>query len=637
MFRQIRTPIHLTRAATETRITVQDRRQNISSKIVVEGKPRLHAEITKSKGRDILNDPLFNKGLAFPSIERDRMGLRGLLPPVIRTMGEQEKIVMDELCHSWSERKDDMIQTDEMVLRTGIMKEDVRRKEVLMGLHERNETLYYKIIMDHFTEMSKVIYTPTVGWACARYSGLYKKPRGMFFSLKDKNEFASMVFNWDSDKVDVIVVTDGSRVLGLGDLGIGGLGISIGKLDLYIAAGGFHPRRVLPVVIDVGTNNPNLRNDPNYMGLMNPRIDGFEYYQIIDEFMEAIALRWPKALIQFEDFQTKHAIKLLQRYKRNFLMFNDDIQGTAATVLAGLYGAMRLQGKPLSALANQKIVLVGAGSAATGVALTVRRAMTLKMGLTKQEAADRFYIMDKDGLITRDRKNLSELETSFHDLKYFARKEADMEGMDVLNVVQRVKPTILIGLTGVGGIFSEDVLKAMNHDAENPPVIFALSNPTSHTECTPDDALRCTNGRAIYASGSPFTGVLYNGRAVYPSQCNNRFIFPGLGLGAALGQTGVVSSHMINKASEALVELLTEDDLARGSVFPDLADVRTVSCHLAARVIEQAIEEGLEVGNEEAVRAANKGFEALKLYIWSKMWYPHYRSLVYKKDNVINE
>eukprot|EP00092_Neocalanus_flemingeri_P004184 GFUD01004499.1.p1 GENE.GFUD01004499.1~~GFUD01004499.1.p1 ORF type:complete len:635 (-),score=141.95 GFUD01004499.1:214-2118(-) len=628
--------LRTTRRAVETSAMLE-RSRMISSKTVVDGKNRLHAEITKSKGRDVLNDPVFNKGLAFPSTERDRMGLRGLLPSVVRSMKEQEKIVMDELCSSWSERKDDMIDKDEAILKSGIHKEDVRRKEVLMGLHERNETLYYKIIMDNFLEMSRIIYTPTVGWACARYSGLYKKPRGMFFSWKDKGEFASMVFNWDSEKVDVVVVTDGSRVLGLGDLGIGGLGISIGKLDLYIAAGGFHPRRVLPVVIDVGTDNPKLRNDPNYMGLVNPRLQGWEYYEVIDEFMEAVALRWPKALVQFEDFQTKHAIKLLQRYKNNFLMFNDDIQGTAATVLAGLYGAMKLQGKPLSALASQKIVLVGAGSAATGVALTVRKAMVLRMGLTMEEAAERFYILDKDGLISKDRSNLSELDRIFYKLKDYARKETDMEGLQVLEVVKRVKPGILIGLTGVGGIFNEDVLTAMNHDPVNPPVIFALSNPTSHTECTPEEALRCTNGRAIYASGSPFTGVLYNGKAVYTSQCNNRFIFPGLGLGAALGQTGKLSSLMINKASEALVELITEEDLSRGAVFPDLADVRSVSCHLAARVIEQAMEEGLELGNEEAVRAAGKGFEALKVYIWGKMWYPSYRPLVYKMDNVSSE
>jgi len=603
----------------------------ISSKRIVDGKERLHAEITSTKGRDILNDPVFNKGLAFPCTERDRMGLRGLIPPVIRSMREQELIVLDELHHSWSERKDEMIESDEVV-KSGIQKEDVRRKEVLTGLHERNETLYYKIIMDHFEEMSRIIYTPTVGWACARYSGLYKKPRGMFFSLKDKGEFASMIFNWDSDKVDVVVVTDGSRVLGLGDLGIGGLGISIGKLDLYIAAGGFHPRRVLPVVIDVGTNNQKLRDDPNYMGLVNPRIDGWEYYEILDEFMEAVALRWPNALVQFEDFQTKHAIKLLQRYKKNFLMFNDDIQGTAATVLAGLYGSMKLQGKKLSDLAKEKIMIVGAGSAATGVALTVRRAMALRMDVTMEEAAEQFYILDKDGLITKNRKNLSELERSFHNLKHFARKEVQMEGDDVLDVVKKVRPNILIGLSGCGGIFNEDVLKAMNHDPVNAPIIFALSNPTSHSECTPDEALRCTNGRAIFASGSPFQGILYDGKAVFPSQCNNRFIFPGLGLGAALGQTGVVSSLMINKASEALVELITDEDLSRGAVFPDLTDVRTVSCHLAARVIEQAIEEGLELGNQSAVKAADRGFESLKRYIWSKMWYPSYRPLVYKKD-----
>ena len=530
---------HTIRMSQET-MSLKERRQNISSKNVVEGKERKHTEITKSKGRDVLNDPVFNKGLAHPATERDRMGLRGLLPSGIRTMKEQEGIVMDELCQSFSERKDDMIQSVEADLKTGIYKEYVRRKEVLTGLHERNETLYYKIIMDNFEDMSKIIYTPTVGWACARFSSLYKKPRGMFFSLKDKGEFASMVFNWDSDKVDVVVVTDGSRVLGLGDLGIGGLGISIGKLDLYIAAGGFHPRRVLPVVIDVGTDNKKLREDPDYMGLVHPRIDGWEYYELIDEFMEAVALRWPKALVQFEDFQTKHAIKLLQRYKNNCLMFNDDIQvifilvqnpfliycqGTAATVLAGLYGAMKLQGKPLSDLAKQKIVLVGAGSAATGVAHTVRKAMAIRMGLTMEEASERFYILDKDGLISKDRKNLSELERSFDDLKHFARKEADMEGMGVLDVIKRVKPSILIGLTGKGGVFDEDVLTAMNHDVENPPVIFALSNPTSQTECTPEAALRCTNGRAIYASGSPFSGVFYKDRAIYTSQCNNRYVF----------------------------------------------------------------------------------------------------------------
>jgi len=592
----------------------------------------LKAEITNRKGREVLNDPVFNKGLAFPYTERDRLGLRGLLPPCVRTMQEQEQICMEDLQTSWQDRQDEMVESDETVLSGGIQKEDIRKKEVLMSIQERNETLYYKIIMDNFSEMCKVIYTPTVGWACARYSGLFKRPRGMFFSILDRGEMASMVFNWDEEIVDVIVVTDGSRILGLGDLGIGGLGISIGKLDLYVAAGGFHPRRVLPVVIDVGTNNKKLSDHPNYMGIKTPRLDGWEYYSLIDEFMSAVTLRWPNVLVQFEDFQTKHALKLLQRYRNDFQMFNDDIQGTAATVLAGIYGALKVQDKPLSALKDQKIVMVGAGSASSGVSLTIRKALMMK-GLSKEEASERFYIMDHEGLITNNRKNLTEIDQYFYNLKDFARKETKLEGVSLLELVKAVKPTILIGLTGKGGVFSDDVLTEMNHSQENPPIIFALSNPTDHSECTAEAAVRCTNGRAIFASGSPFPGLLYQGKVIHFSQCNNRYIFPGLGLGVALGQTGVITDMMINAAAEGLVELLSEEDLRKKAVFPDQLDIRIMSCHLAARVIQQAVAEGLELGNESVVKALAKGEDKLKTYIFTKMWYPSYRPMVYIKEN----
>ena len=285
-------------------------------------------------------------------------------------MKEQEANIMREFRQGWAARAAQ--EPEDEIIKSGVNPDNIRKWMVLQSVQDRNETLYYRLLMDNFAEMSPIIYTPTVGWACSHFSHIFRRGRGMYFCRHDRNEMASMVYNWESDEVDAVVVTDGSRVLGLGDLGIGGLGISIGKLDLYVAAGGFHPKRVLPCVLDVGTNNPKLKNDPRYLGDREDRLDGDEYYSLVDEFMAAVKLRWPRALIQFEDFQSKHAVKLLARYKREYLMFNDDIQGTAATVLAGLYGAMKVKGKELSSLKDQVIVVAGAGSAGSGVLLTIR-------------------------------------------------------------------------------------------------------------------------------------------------------------------------------------------------------------------------------------------------------------------------
>merc|ERR1719427_2666230 len=483
--------------------------------------------------------------------------------------------------------------------------------------------------MDNFTEMAPIIYTPTVGWACSHFSHLYRRSRGMYFCPADKGEMASMVYNWESDQVDAVVVTDGSRVLGLGDLGIGGLGISIGKLDLYVAAGGFHPKRVLPVVLDVGTNNEKLRSDPRYLGIKEHRIEGDEYFELIDEFMAAVKLRWPRALVQFEDFQSKYAIKLLQRYKKEYLMFNDDIQGTAATVLAGLYGAMKVRGLNPEDLKDQKILVAGAGSAGSGVILTIRNAINRRYGLSKEEASKRFYIVDKDGLISKARSNLAEMEDEFYDLSSFAVDDVSMEGMSLLDTVKKVQPNILIGLSACGGLFSEEVLKAMNEN-EAPPIIFPLSNPTSRSECTAAQAQAATGGRAIFASGSPFPDIEIEGSMVASSQCNNRYIFPGLALGAALGQTGVVTNAMINRAAEALVELIDEQDIARRATFPENVDIREIAAHLAAKVFEQALEENLKIANKDMVESyQHGGLAELKSYIYSKMWYPNYRPLVH--------
>jgi len=602
-----------------------EQRRSKTSKMV--GGQYLKAEIVRKKGKNLLSDPIFNKGLGFPRAERDRLGIRGLLPSQILEVGGQEENIMNEYRQGWATRAAE--EPDDEIIKSGVNPDNIRKWKVLQSVQDRNETLFYRLLMDNFTEMAPIIYTPTVGWACSHFSHLYRRSRGMYFCRHDRNEMASMVYNWDSDEVDAVVVTDGSRVLGLGDLGLGGLGISIGKLDLYVAAGGFHPRRVLPVVIDVGTNNQKLKADPRYLGDREDRLEGDEYYELIDEFMAAIKLRWPRALIQFEDFQSKHAVNLLARYKKEYLMFNDDIQGTAATVLAGLYGAMKVRGLEPSDLKNQTILVAGAGSAGSGVLLTIRNAINRRHGLTLEEASKRFYIVDHNGLISKSRTNLKEMEEQFYDLSSFAVDDPGMEGMSLIDTIRKVKPNILIGLSACGGLFNEEVLKAMD-DNDAPPIIFPLSNPTSRSECTAEQAQAATGGRAIFASGSPFPDVKIDGKLVASSQCNNRYIFPGLALGAALGQTGVVTNAMINRAAEALVELIDTEDLAHRATFPENVEIREIGAHLAAKVFEQAVEENLKIGNKVMLEAyQHGGYPELKAYIYSKMWYPNYRPLVH--------
>merc|ERR1719209_489907 len=601
-------------------------RRGIASKMI--GGEYLKAEIVRKKGKNLLSDPIFNKGLGFPRTERDRLGIRGLVPPSTLEMSEQEEVLMAEYRQGWASRAAQ--EPNDEIIKSGVNPDNIRKWKVLQSVQDRNETLFYRLLMDNFLEMAPIIYTPTVGWACSHFSHLYRRPRGMYFCRKGQGEMASMVYNWESDQVDAVVVTDGSRVLGLGDLGIGGLGISIGKLDLYVAAGGFHPKRVLPVVLDVGTNNEALRHDPRYLGMREPRLEGDDYYSLIDEFMAAIKLRWPTALVQFEDFQSKHAIKLLMRYKKEYLMFNDDIQGTAATVLAGLYGAMKVRGLAPADLKNQVFVVAGAGSAGSGVMLTIRNAIIRRHGLTKEEANKRFYIIDQDGLITKGRKNLAEMEDLFYDLSSFAVDDASLEGLSLIDTINRVKPNVLIGLSAVGGLFNQEVLTAMNQN-EAPPIIFPLSNPTSRSECTAKQAQEATGGRCIFASGTGFDDVEIDGKVIASSQCNNRYIFPGLALGAALGQTGVVTNAMINRAAEALVELIDAEDLAHRATFPENVEIREISCHLAAKVFMQAVEEGLVVANKEMLESLQHGGEKeLKTYIYRKMWYPDYRPFVYR-------
>ncbi|GFR43314.1 hypothetical protein Agub_g4381 [Astrephomene gubernaculifera] len=579
------------------------------------------AYVVRKTGYDLLKDPWCNKGSAFPRSERDRLGLRGLLPPRSLTMELQVARFMQDYHHPVH-----FIPPEDVEL-GGVTSEMARRWKALQALHDRNETLFYRVLFENFTEMAPIIYTPTVGWVCLNFHKLYRRPRGMYFSAADRGDMAAMVYNWPQRDVQAIVVTDGSRILGLGDLGVNGLGIPIGKLDLYCAAAGFSPSKVLPVVIDVGTNNETLRANPHYGGLRCSRITGPEYFSIVDEFVTAVMSRWPNAILQFEDFSIDHAVPLLERYRQHHLVFNDDIQGTAATALAGLYGALRVMNMPPSALTEQRIVCVGAGSAGMGVAKMIAAGMT-KQGLSLAEATKRFWVLDYMGLITKKRSDVANF------VKPFVREEKQHEGESLLSVIKRVKPTILLGLAGAGRLFNKEVLTALSEGCPHQrPIIFPMSNPTSRMECTAEEALRVTKGRAIFASGSPQQPVqMPDGGTVAVSQANNMYIFPGIALGSFLGQTRVITDDMLMAAAEALPKLVHPEDLAKGLVYPRLADIRDISARVATAVACAAGKEGRLRG--PLLEKYGQGPDAMRAYIASRMFYPEYSSLVHVPPGV---
>ncbi|XP_052293702.1 NAD-dependent malic enzyme 62 kDa isoform, mitochondrial isoform X2 [Citrus sinensis] len=455
--------------------------------------------IVHKRSLDILHDPWFNKGTAFSMTERDRLDLRGLLPPNVMSTDQQIERFMVDLKRLEVQARDG--PTDPNAL---------AKWRILNRLHDRNETMYYKVLIANIEEYAPIVYTPTVGLVCQNYSGLFRRPRGMYFSAEDRGEMKSMVYNWPAEQVDMIVVTDGSRILGLGDLGVQGIGIAVGKLDLYVAAAGINPQRVLPIMIDVGTTNEKLLKDPLYLGLQEHRLDGDEYVSVIDEFMEAIFTRWPNVIVQFEDFQSKWAFKLLQRYRYKYRMFNDDVQGTAGVAVAGLLGAVRAQGRSMIDFPKQKIVVAGAGSAGLGVLNAARKTMARMLGNNESafdSARSQFWVVDAKGLITEDRENIDP------DAKPFARKVNEIsrqglwEGASLVEVVQQVKPDVLLGLSAVGGLFSKEVLEAMRGSTSTRPAIFAMSNPTNNAECTPEEAFSIVGDNIIFASGSPFKDV----------------------------------------------------------------------------------------------------------------------------------
>jgi malate dehydrogenase (oxaloacetate-decarboxylating)(NADP+) len=550
------------------------------------------------RGSDIMNDPDVNKGNAFSMLERERLGLRGLIPPAeidIETQLQRE------------------------ISRFNKIKEPLERYLHLQMLDNKNRTLFYTMLVRYLQEMAPVVYTPTVGLACQKYGQMLFRSRGMYFSCKDEGHMAGMVYNWEADDVKVIVVTDGSRILGLGDLGVNGMGIPIGKLSLYTAIGGIHPSQCLPVVLDMGTDNPDLLADDTYLGLRQKRLRGPRYFALVNEFVNACRERWPNVLIQFEDFDNASAEPLLSRYRGEVLCFNDDIQGTGAVTLAAALAALRAIGNASpTALSEQRIVVLGAGSAGLGVANAILYGM-IEQGLTREQACANFVMVDEHGCLGEERGTITPFQSKFVTSRV-------PDGKSLAETVDAIKPTILIGLTGVPGLFTEEVVRTMAKHCEK-PIIFPLSNPTSRAECSAEDAFKWTDGRALVASGSPFEDVtLPDGRVCYPSQANNMWTFPAVGLGATACKARTINRKMLYRAAERLAQLVPQDQLDRGKIFPHMADIRATTAEVAIALAEAAYEDGLATAELHPTGGVRK-------LVMDEVWEPHYGQTIVSPRN----
>jgi malate dehydrogenase (oxaloacetate-decarboxylating)(NADP+) len=478
---------------------------------------------------------------------------------------------------------------------------DLEKYVALNSLHDRNEALFFRVVCDHIDEIQPLIYTPTVGLACQKFGMIFQRPRGLFISCNDRGRIAEILSNWPY-RTKLIVVTDGERILGLGDLGANGMGIPVGKLSLYTACAGVHPEQCLPVTLDVGTNNEEFLNDPYYIGLRQKRVTGAAYDAFVDEFMTAARAAFPGVLIQFEDFANHSAFRLLHKYRDDAFVFNDDIQGTAAVALAGLFSALRItRGK----LSDQTILFLGAGEAATGIADLVVSAMMAE-GMPESDAVRRNWLVDSKGLVVKGRAALSG-----HKLRY-AHEQAHIG--DFLTAIQTLKPTVIIGVAAVGGAFTPEVLRTMAKLNEQ-PIVFALSNPTSKAECSAEEAYRHTGGRALFACGSPFDPVQLNGRTFVPRQGNNSYIFPGVGLGAIASGSRLVTDEMFMAAAHTLASSVSEADLRQGSLYPSLPRIREVSAQIGAAVADVAYQRGLAAGPPPNDTIG---------FIQSQMYDPHY-------------
>ena len=536
------------------------------------------------RGVKILHDPVRNKGTAYTEAERDFLKLRGLLPPRVHTPAEQELRVLGNIREKPT---------------------DLERYLYLVALQDRNETLFYRVVMNHIEEMMPIIYTPTVGKACQEFQHIYRTPRGFYVSLQDRGKIREIMQNWPHKDARIMVVTDGERILGLGDLGADGMGIPIGKLALYTACSGIHPTHCMPVMLDVGTNNEKLLSDPLYNGLERRRQRGEQYDELVEEFVEAANEVFPGILIQFEDFGNSNAFRFLEKYRSRACIFNDDIQGTGAVALSGIIAAMRVTG---SRLEEQKILFLGAGEAGIGIADTFVSALA-ELGIAPEEGRKQCWFVDSKGLLVQGRDNMASQKLPYAHPHHHI--------VDFLQAVKALKPTAILGLSGQPSTFTKDVVNAMA-EINDRPIIFALSNPTSQAECTAEQAYNWSEGRAIFASGSPFDPVKIDNRTFVPGQGNNAYIFPGVGLGVIVSRARTVTDEMFLAAAHSLANQVSESDLERGRIYPSLTRIRQVSALIARDVAKIAYDEGLTDKEEPDDILAD-----IHEYMYQPV-YPHY-------------
>jgi malate dehydrogenase (oxaloacetate-decarboxylating) len=540
----------------------------------------------------LLRHPMYNKGTAFSREERARLGLAGLLPDAVMTIEQQARRFYDN------------------ILRKG----DPLEKYIgLAALQDRNETLFYRVLLDHLEEFLPIVYTPTVGRACQEFSHIFRRARGLWITPEHRGRVHEVLGNAPFEDVRLIVVTDNERILGLGDQGAGGMGIPVGKLSIYTAAAGIHPAQTLPISLDVGTDNPELRQDELYLGYRHPRLRGPEYDELVDEFVQAVMKRFPNTLLQWEDFKKGVAFRLLERYRKVLPSFNDDIQGTAGVTLAGILSACRITGVPLE---RQRVAILGSGAAGIGIATLLRHTLA-RRGLVGDALSASVVLLDSDGLLVDDREIRDAYKRPFAWPAALAARcglgVGQARGLDA--VVRAVRPTILIGTSGQPGVFTEELVRAMASFSER-PVIMPLSNPTSKSEAIPADLLKWTDGRALVATGSPFAPVVHEGRTIRIGQGNNAFIFPGVGLGCLVAEAREVNEAMFAAAAECLAHFVTDDDLAGGSLYPRVSDLRQVTQLVAEAVVRTARDTG--VGRQiEDSRIASA--------VSGAMWQPQYR------------
>ncbi|MBG0966684.1 oxaloacetate-decarboxylating malate dehydrogenase [Bacillus sp. SRB1LM] len=549
---------------------------------------------TTLRGVEVLSTPLLNKGVAFTQEEREELGLKGLLPPAVLTLEEQARRAYEQFCS----------QPD-----------DLLKNVYLTALHDRNEVLFYRILTDHLREMLPIVYTPTVGVAIQRYSHEYRKPRGVYLSINDPSgiEEAFANIGATAENIDLVVVTDGEGILGIGDWGVGGINIAIGKLAVYTAAVGIDPSRVLPVILDVGTNREELLDNPFYIGNRHLRITGEAYDEFIDTFVQAVNKQFPKALLHWEDFSSRNARKILDKYRHDICTFNDDIQGTGAVSLAAVLSAVKASGVPLS---EHRVVVFGAGTAGIGIADQVRDAM-VRVGVSEEESYKRFWCIDRNGLVTDNMEDLLDFQMPY------ARKEAEVSEwkqngvIGLAEVVKHVKPTILIGTSTVAGAFKEEIIKEMASHVER-PIILPMSNPTPLAEAKPADLIEWTEGKALVATGSPFEPVTYNGVTYVIGQSNNALIFPGLGLGTIVVRASVMTDGMFAAAAEAVASMV-DTSQPGAPILPEVEELRNISEMVAIEVAKVAVAEG--------VARENLSDNDIKIAVKEAIWEPEYRQI----------